>query len=53
MPDDNDLPLQDTPQSTEAANDASSEASHAASEDVQPASETLIQLALVLSLIHI
>ena len=47
MPDDNDLPLQDTPQSTEAANDASSEASHAASEDVQPASETLIQLALV------
>ena len=36
MPDDNDLPLQDTPQSTEAA-----------SEDVQPASETLIQLALV------
>ena len=24
MPDDNDLPLQDTPQSTEAANDASS-----------------------------
>ena len=47
MPDDNDLPLQDTPQSTEAANDASSEASHAASEDVQPASETLFQLALV------
>ena len=47
MPDDNDLPLQDTPQSTEAANDALSEASHAASEDVQPASETLIQLALV------
>ena len=47
MPDDNDLPLQDTPQSTEAANDASSEASHAASEEVQPASETLIQLALV------
>ena len=47
MPDDNDLPLQDTPQSTEAANDASSDASHAASEDVQPASETLIQLALV------
>ncbi|KZR90771.1 DUF3086 domain-containing protein [Synechococcus sp. MIT S9508] len=47
MPDDNDLPLQDTPQSTEAANDASSEASHTASEDVQPASETLIQLALV------
>ena len=47
MPDDNDLPLQDTPQSTEAANDASSEAFHAASEDVQPASETLIQLALV------
>ena len=43
MPDDNDLPLQDTPQSTEAASDAS----HAASEDVQPASETLIQLALV------
>ena len=36
MPDDNDLPLQDTPQATEAA-----------SEDVQPASETLIQLALV------
>ena len=36
MPDDNDLPLQDTPQSTEAA-----------SEDVQPESETLIQLALV------
>ena len=47
MPDDNDLPLQDTPQSTEAANDACSEASHAASEDVQPASETLFQLALV------
>ena len=47
MPDDNDLPLQDTPQSTEAASDASSEASHAASEDLQPASETLIQLALV------
>ena len=47
MPDDNDLPLQDTPQSTEAAKDALNEASHAASEDVQPASETLIQLALV------
>ena len=46
MPDDNDLPLQDTPQATEAASDASSEASNPASGDVEPASETLIQLAL-------
>ncbi len=43
MPDDNDLPLQDTPQATEAA----SEASNPASGDLEPASETLIQLALI------
>jgi len=42
MPDDNDLPLQDAAPATEAA----SEASIAASGDVEPASETLIQLAL-------
>ena len=47
MPDDNDLPLQDTPQATEAASDASSEASNPASGDLEPASETLIQLALI------
>ena len=46
MPDDNDLPLQDTPQATEAASDASSEASNPASGDLDPGSETLIQLAL-------
>ena len=46
MPDDNDLPLQATPQATEAANDASSEASNPASGDLDPGSETLIQLAL-------
>ena len=46
MPDDNDLPLQDT-QATEAASDASREASNAASGDLEPASETLIQLALM------
>jgi len=42
MPDDNDLPLQATPQATEAA----SEASNPASGDLDPGSETLIQLAL-------
>ena len=42
MPDDNDLPLQDAAPATEAA----SEASIAASGDVEPAAETLIQLAL-------
>ena len=42
MPDDNDLPLQDTPQATEAASDASNPASG----DLEPGSETLIQLAL-------
>ena len=46
MPDDNDLPLQDT-QATKAASDASSDASNAASGDLEPASETLIQLALM------
>ena len=43
MPDDTDLPFQDTPQSTETT----SEATSAASNDVEPASETLIQLALI------
>ncbi len=47
MPDDNDLPLQDAPQATEAASDASNQASSTASDDVEPASETLIQLALM------
>ncbi len=42
MPDDNDLPLQATPQATEAA----SHASNPASGDLDPGSETLIQLAL-------
>ena len=46
MPDDNDLPLQDT-QATKAASDASSDSSNAASGDLEPASETLIQLALM------
>ena len=46
MPDDNDLPLQDT-QATKAASDASSDSSNAASGDLEPASETLIQLALI------
>ena len=42
MPDDNDLPLQDAPPTTEAA----SESCIAASGDVEPVSETLIQVAL-------
>ncbi|KZR85487.1 hypothetical protein MITS9509_02670 [Synechococcus sp. MIT S9509] len=43
MPDDNDLPLQDAPQ----AKVTHSEASIAASDDVEPSSESLIQLALM------
>ena len=43
MPDDNDLPLQDAPQAQEAP----SEASIAAGDDVEPSSESLIQLALM------
>ena len=43
MPDDNDLPLQDATQ----AKEAHSEVSIAATDDVKPSSETLIELALI------
>ncbi|WP_114994599.1 DUF3086 domain-containing protein [Synechococcus sp. UW179A] len=43
MPDENDSPFQDAPQ----AKEAHSEASIAASDDVEPSSESLIQLALM------
>ena len=47
MSDDNDLPLEDVPQATAEASDASNEASITASDEVESASESLIQLALV------
>ena len=47
MSDDNDLPLEDAPQATAEASDASNETSITASDEVESASESLIQLALV------